>query len=245
MSKICVIIPCYNEAQRLNVDVFFKFISANSEIFSFLFVNDGSKDATLSLLEKLSANNSDNCFVLNLTKNSGKAEAVRQGINKAYEMNKYSHVAYFDADLATPLTELFLLKAITDEKPHLLMVLCSRIKRLGAKIERNKKRHILGRVFSTLSSIILNLPVYDTQCGAKLIKAEIIPQVFNEPFITSWLFDIEIIARIRNLNPHHIESLLHEHPVTNWADIGGSKLKFKHMVKVPLELLKINRRYNK
>jgi glycosyltransferase involved in cell wall biosynthesis len=244
MSKVCVIIPCYNEEKRLNIETFSNFISKNRGYFSVLFVNDGSADLTLRVLKKIEDNNKDNCFVLNLDKNVGKAEAVRTGINKAYEMNSFSHVAYFDADLATPLSELFLLKTIMDKNPQLLMILCSRIKRLGAKVKRNIKRHILGRVFSTSASIILKLPVYDTQCGAKLIRIDIIPYVFKEPFITSWLFDIEIIARIRNSNPLDIENILFEHPVTKWEDIGGSKLKLKDIVKVPLELLRIHKKYN-
>lgn len=244
MRKICVIIPCYNEFERLDVNAFNSFISKNSEKYDFLFVNDGSKDQTLSLLNKLVSENSDNCYIHNLEKNSGKAEAVRQGINRAFEMNKYDYLAYFDADLATPLSEIEYLKEIVYLNSEILMVLCSRIKRLGAKVERKLKRHILGRVFSTAASNILKLPVYDTQCGAKLIKAEIVPVVFNEPFITSWLFDVEIIARIRNLNPSIIEDVLYEHPVNRWEDIGGSKLKLKHMIKVPLELMKINQKYN-
>jgi hypothetical protein len=159
-------------------------------------------------------------------------------------MKKFQYLAYFDADLATPLTEIKALDDIITLNPQLVMVLCSRIKRLGAKIERKLKRHILGRIFSTIASNILGLPVYDTQCGAKLIKANIVPHIFNEPFITSWLFDVEIIARLRNANKNSITSLLYEHPVSKWEDIGGSKLKFKHMIKVPLELLKIHHKYN-
>jgi len=245
MSKICVVIPCYNEAQRLNIDAFEKFIMNNSSTFDFMFVNDGSKDNTLDILNNLSIKLPNNVRVLNLEKNSGKAEAVRNGINHAYLLNTFSYVAYFDADLATPLSELLLLKNIVDNNSSLIMVLCSRIKRLGANVKRNFKRHVLGRVFSTSASVILNLPVYDTQCGAKLIKTEVVPQVFKEPFITSWLFDIEIIARIRNLYPKEIENVLYEHPVTQWEDVGGSKLKLKHMIKVPVELLKIHKKYNK
>lgn len=244
MSKICVVVPCYNEYERLNVKAFSDFISENKDHCYFLFVNDGSTDDTLIVLDKLVVENPGHCLVLNLTQNSGKAEAVRQGLLKAYEMKKFQYLAYFDADLATPLTEIKALDDIITLNPQLVMVLCSRIKRLGAKIERKLKRHILGRIFSTIASNILGLPVYDTQCGAKLIKANIVPQIFNEPFITSWLFDVEIIARLRNANKNSITSLLYEHPVSKWEDVGGSKLKFKHMIKVPLELLKIHHKYN-
>ncbi len=245
MSKICIIIPCYNEEKRLNVPVYSEFISQNKDHFDFIFVNDGSKDKTEATLKKISQQYPLNCFVINLIQNSGKAEAVRQGINEAFKYKKYDYIAYFDADLATPLSEVHLLKSIIEHNHSLVMVMCSRIKRLGSSIERKTKRHILGRIFSTFGSIILKLPIYDTQCGAKLIKAEIIPYTFNEPFITKWLFDIEIIARIRNYNKTTNLEILYEHPISRWKDVGDSKLKLKHMMKVPFELLKIHRYYNK
>ena len=124
------------------------------------------------------------------------------------------------------------------------MILCSRIKRLGASVERNRKRHILGRVFSTFASIILKLPVYDTQCGAKIVCTSVIDDAFEHTFITKWLFDIEIIARLRNKYPEKILHILFEHPITQWKDVSGSKLKLKHMLKVPFELIKIKRKYN-
>lgn len=244
MSKIGIVIPCYNESLRLKAKAYTDFMSANQSEYDIIFVNDGSTDNTLDVLKNITTNFPNNCFIYNLKRNSGKAEAVRQGINFANEKKQYNYIAYFDADLATPLSEINLLKEIVINNPIIVMVLCSRIKRLGAEIDRKPKRHILGRIFSTFASTILNLPVYDTQCGAKLIKAEIIPYVFDKPFITSWIFDVEILARIRNNNKSIINAILIEHPVTKWEDIEGSKLKIKHMFKVPLELIKIRKLYN-
>lgn len=244
MSKICIIIPCYNESLRLDQKAYLDFISANQSEYDILFVNDGSTDNTFDILTKIANVFPNNCFIFNLSHNCGKAEAVRVGINFSYEKNQYNYIGHFDADLATPLSEINFLKKIAINNPQFVMVLCSRIKRLGATINRNSKRHILGRIFATFASNILKLPVYDTQCGSKLIKAEIIPYVFNKPFVSSWIFDVEILARIRNNNRDTITSILYEHPVTTWKDVGGSKLTMKHMFKVPLELFKINKIYN-
>ena len=244
MSKICIIIPCYNESLRLNQKAFSDFISANQSEYDILFVNDGSTDNTLDIITKISIAFPINCFIYNLSHNCGKAEAVRVGINFAHEKNQYNYMVQFDADLATPLSEIEFFRKIAINNPQLVMILGSRIKRLGADINRNNKRHILGRIFATFASNILKLPVYDTQCGAKLIKAEIIPYVFNKPFITSWIFDVEILARIRNNNRDTITNILYEHPITTWKDVDGSKLKMKHMIKIPLELFKINKLYN-
>jgi dolichyl-phosphate beta-glucosyltransferase len=244
MTKTCIIIPCFNEANRLKVNLFISFLNDNKTEYDILFVNDGSSDNTFNVLSEISKNNPFNCFTLNLEKNSGKAEAIRQGILKMANSTTYKYLAYLDADLATPFSEVLLMVAIAEKNPNLWLILCSRWKRLGSNIIRKRKRHLLGRVFATFASIILKLPVYDTQCGAKLIRADIAPSIFNESFITSWLFDIELIARIRNLNRANIEKLLFEHAVMQWQDIEGSKLKLSHMFKVPLQLLKIHRKYN-
>ena len=51
MEKICVIIPCYNEAQRLELEVFREFVG-REERFDFCFVNDGSQDNTSEVLRR-------------------------------------------------------------------------------------------------------------------------------------------------------------------------------------------------
>ena len=77
-----VVVPCYNEVERLPRAEFLAYASdpANVDVV-FTFVNDGSKDGTLGVLNTLAAAYPQNLFVLDLAKNGGKAEAVRQGIN--------------------------------------------------------------------------------------------------------------------------------------------------------------------
>lgn len=245
MSKICIVIPCFNEFERFNTEAFTKFLIKYAENYSILFVNDGSTDSTLQKLNQLQKLFDTNCFILDLKKNVGKAEAIRQGILLANKKSDFNYVAYFDADLATPLEELITMFELFQKHPALVMVLCSRMKRLGAKVQRRRKRHLFGRVFATFTSIILRLPVYDSQCGAKLIKKEMISVAFGEPFLTKWLFDVEIIARIRNKFPKEIETTLYEYPVSEWRDVAGSKLKLKHMLHVPIDLWRIHWKYNK
>lgn len=242
MQKACIVIPCYNESTRLDLSVFNSFIK-NYLTIDFLFVNDGSSDNTLDLLEKFRTDNHQRVLVLNLDENSGKAEAVRQGVLEVCKNKEYEYVGFWDADLATPLSEIInFLRQI--ENQSIKVAIGSRMKRLGANVERKFTRHILGRVFSTFSSIILKLPVYDTQCGAKLFHTELVC-LFEDKFITSWLFDIELLARYRNKFglPATMTQVL-EVPVNEWIEKGDSRLKLKHMLKVPLELINISRKYN-
>jgi glycosyltransferase involved in cell wall biosynthesis len=77
--SLVLVVPCYNEQHRLPVDAFRAFTVDGIRV-ELLFVNDGSTDGTLRLLEKLQHEDPSRFSVLNLARNSGKAEAVRQGI---------------------------------------------------------------------------------------------------------------------------------------------------------------------
>lgn len=242
MQKTCIIVPCYNEEKRLDLSEFEKFSLSNKDI-SFLFSNDGSTDKTELILTQFCERNSDSFSLYSMKVNSGKAEAVRCALLYACQQNKYEYVGFWDADLATPLEEIpYFINQLNQANKKI--AIGSRMKRLGATVERKKSRHFLGRIFSTFSSIILKLPVYDTQCGAKIFHSSLF-DLFEEKFITKWLFDIELIARYRN--KHGIGTALNtiiEVPVNTWIEKGGSKLKLTYMLKVPFELMKINNKYN-
>lgn len=220
----------------------FEEFTAAHERIKFLFINDGSGDNTLKLLGETTAN-SGNLFLLNLEKNGGKAEAVRRGMLHAKEVFKADYVGFWDADLATPLEEILpFIKMI--QEGNFDAVTGLRLTRLGARVKRKASRHILGRIFATVASKVLKVPVYDTQCGAKLFKEEIIPYLFTETFSTRWLFDVEILARnIQKNGAEHVRTKVYEYPVFTWQDVGGSQVKLKDFVRAPLELLKIKRRY--
>lgn len=243
MHEICIVIPCYNEELRLDKRSLFSFMKDNPTMH-FCFANDGSSDGTLKLLNEIKSTNPENILVVNKQINSGKADTVREGILAANKWKEFKYFAYFDADFATPLNEAENL-LLTIRSRNGKFALGSRIKRLGANVKRKRLRHIFGRIFSTFASIILKLPVYDTQCGAKLISREWIETAFEKPFISAWLFDIEIIARIRN--KYGVQTLLHntvEVPLNIWIEKGKSKITLFHLLKVPFELLRIHFKYN-
>lgn len=196
------------------------------------------------MLKELYEKNSLQIKYIQLSHNQGKAEAVRQGILHTATENDYDYIGYLDADLATPLVEIPRFIEIIRQNSDLHLIAGSRISRMGAEIERYLFRHYFGRVFATVVSSMLNLRFYDTQCGAKLLKNNIIQEVFKDSFISPWLFDVEIIFRILKINGREkTKSLIYELPLRKWEEQGQSKIRLKDLLKIPIELWKIWRKY--
>ncbi|VAX25691.1 Putative glycosyltransferase [hydrothermal vent metagenome] len=246
MKKIAIVTPCFNEAKRLDKEEFTRMVSNNRWI-SFIFVNDGSDDNTKEMLAGLALANPERMRLINLEKNVGKAEAVRRGMLEACK-GDHDLVGFWDADLSTPL------EAIDDmarlfEREKTKIVIGSRVKLMGRKIERRIFRHYLGRVFATVASMALNLPVYDTQCGAKLFENnETLKIIFSEPFMVDWIFDVEMLARLElyelENNSGSLDEALIEHPLDRWKDIRGSKVNLSHFIKAPWDMAKIIAKYS-
>ena len=238
VARVALVVPCYNEAERLDATAFRDFRLPDDDI-EFLFVNDGSTDTTSQVLATTGAR------IVNLEKNSGKAEAVRRGILAALDRSP-EFVGFWDADPATPLSELPGFMQIMRSRPEIDIVFGARVRLLGREISRRPSRHYVGRVGATLISSSLGLAVYDTQCGAKLFRvSDTVREVFSTPFLSRWIFDVEIIARFVQLwGRDRVARALYEYPVTQWHDVKGSKVKSRDFIRALSDLWKIHRAYN-
>ncbi len=242
MPEVCLIIPCYNEEKRLNVPVFEHFLLNHSN-YHLLFVDDGSTDDTDQILTGI-VHRFPNAFKLSLSKNSGKAQAVREGILSAIAKQDYHFIGYLDADLATPFHEILKMEDVFKRNPHFKIMLGSRWKRLGVQINRTWFRHYLGRIFATVVSLLFNINVYDTQCGAKLLANQSLDKIFQEKFKSSWFFDIEILLRLIRQNPDiEIDDWAAEVPLEQWSEVAGSRIKIIDFLLVPVHLMRIKWHY--
>lgn len=186
-QPVIIVIPCYNEERRLPAPRLLEFLEQGPAGIGFLLVDHGSSDGTLALLQSLAA--------LSLGHNQGKGEAVRRDILAALEAAPQA-VGFWDADLAAPLEEIPALLEVLRQRPAVEMVLGARVQMLGRQISRRAWRHYLGRVSASLISPLLGLPLYDSQCGAKLFRANPrLAQIFGRRFQARWLFDVEVILR--------------------------------------------------
>jgi putative flippase GtrA len=206
-------------------------------------VNDGSSDATLSVLENLAQKQGDRVRVLDVQPNQGKAEAVRRGMALAME-GDFAHVGFWDADLATPLDAIAVFVAVFERLARVDVVFGARVGLLGRDIERNTMRHYAGRLFATAASNVLALPVYDTQCGAKIFRNT--PEnraMFAERFGSRWIFDVELVARYCQTRPGLVG--IYELPLDRWRDVGESKVRGIDFIRAIGEMLIIYRTYRR
>lgn len=241
--RTVLVIPCFDEEKRLDLEAFRSYRSAHPAV-EFLFVNDGSRDSTLRLLEGLRSGAPEGFHLLDLPQNVGKAEAVRQGVLAAID-RKPDVVGFWDADLATPLVELGSFLEVLRTRAEIAMVFAARVRLLGREISRRPSRHYVGRMGATLISTSLGLAVYDTQCGAKLFRVTpSLGPLFATPFLSRWIFDVEIIARfVKLVGRDAAAAAIYELPVMRWRDVAGSKVQSRDFVRALRDLYRIRRAY--
>jgi glycosyltransferase involved in cell wall biosynthesis len=226
MNKICICVPCFNESQRLPtlVEQIRISLSDKTEVqFTFYFLNDGSAPAETKKMQQIV----EICKIpgvytefLNFPINRGKGAVLRDGFKQALQ-HQFDYIGFCDGDGATPIDELVKILRAFEVFPETDVIIGSRWKALGYTINRSLKRHLSGRVFATLLSNIFNIPVYDSQCGAKVFRRRVLSlELLEFCFDQKWLFDTQLLIVL-----FHTKAKILEFPV-NWTDQAGSKISF-------------------
>ncbi|MFT5713676.1 MAG: dolichyl-phosphate beta-glucosyltransferase [Flavobacterium sp.] len=236
-----IVIPCYNEEKGISLLEYSTFLE-NFPDTMICFANDGSTDNTLGVLETLREKHPNQVHIVSLIKNVGKAEAVRTGIKYCNLNFSHRFIGYLDADLATSLEEF------TDITHYLKdeIVFCSgsRIRKIGSVIERQNSRFLIGRIIATFISRVLDIKVYDTQCGCKVFTKEVSELLFNKAFISKWLFDVEIFFRMLIIfGKEKALQKMYEAPLKSWIEKGNSKVKPTYFFKLWIDLYQISKFY--
>ena len=223
MTRVTLVVPCYNEAERWNA-AYWSELAADPHL-QLVFVNDGSSDATAAVIA--AACEATGSTFVDLPANVGKGEAVRKGLLEALAGDS-DIVGYLDADGAFPAAEVLRLAATA---PDLLLrsdatydsLWASRVLLAGRHIKRRASRHYIGRVVATAIAPFHRYEVYDTQSGYKLFVADDrLRDCLRTPFGTRWFVDVELIQRWTNLTGTPMR--IWEEPVAGWYDVAGSKL---------------------
>ncbi len=239
-ERLVWILPCFDEESRIDADAYWALIDREPST-SLILVDDGSRDRTSLRLQEIVDRHPDRVSLVALSRNQGKAEAIRQGMLRALAVS-VDIIGFADADLATPPAELRRLAELTRQGNH-DVVMGSRVQLLGRTIQRRALRHYVGRLFATCASLSLGLPVYDTQCGAKLFRrSPALAAALGRPFESRWAFDVELLGRL--LRPGDglagvPVDRIWEEPLRAWTDVAGSKLTAVAALRTVFELARI------
>jgi len=236
--KTGLIIPCYNEANRIDQKAFIDFIKSH-ENYMLCFVNDGSTDNTLEVLHQIKNECVTRVVIVDVKKNAGKAAAVRAGVRFLYSKSNIAYIGFIDADLSTDFKDFKdLVKTLKQEDK--LLVFGSR--NMGKKdtIKRDFSRKIFSNIIKKMTNLLLGLPIRDTQCGAKVFKRSVVPIAYKNEFKSKWLFDIEIFLRLKQyLGAKGVMQQIVEQPLMRWVHVEDSKLGIHDALKIPFRLFQI------
>ncbi len=237
-----LVIPCFNEAKRLKVAEYRAFIEAHPDVIV-CFVNDGSRDNTLEILHGIQRDYPAQVIVAENARNMGIGETVRNGVLTTAGISAIREVGFLDADLSTGFDEyLEMLQIMRDSS--LLMIFGSRKSEDGRNISYSPIRLLAATITRIIIRRIVKLPITDTQCGAKIFAQEAIPVCFGQPFVSRWLFDVEVILRLtREKKSLDDSKYIREFFLLRWKHEPDSKVTLKDTIHIPYQFLKIIMHY--
>ena len=237
-----IIVPCYNEYHKIDKNRYIQFLK-NQEDVGIVFSDDGSTDGTLKTLKEIQQSCSSQVHICVSTQNNGKAGAIRKAVLYCYDEGlEFDKIAYLDADLSVSLEECYSISGLLNK--DILFAFGSRISKIDNTIIRTHFRHFSGRFVATMISNLLGVAVYDSQCGCKVFDAKLAKTVFEDAFISKWLFDVEIIFRIIKLySRKQLKNMALEIPLRSWIDAGDSKVKLSYFIRMWYDLYLIKKQY--
>lgn len=221
---LTVVIPAFNETARLpsmlSTTLAHLTHTSNHRSFEILIVDDGSSDDTAAMSLDLAREHSKSDIrVVQLVRNLGKGGAVRHGMMHA----RGKRLLMVDADGASRFEDLELLwetmdKLGPDDAPTVVIGSRAHLVKTEAVVKRSLLRNLLMYGLHTILRIVGVGHIRDTQCGFKLFSRTAAQQIFPAQRLTTWIFDVELLLRAKQLRIP-----VGEVPV-GWHEVAGSKL---------------------
>lgn len=191
--SLTLVIPAYNEERRLpqslrDIATFFGKLAPES--LEVLVVVEKSTDRTLELAREAVRGDSRFHVIDNLV-HRGKGFAVRSGMNRA----RGELVFFMDADLSTPLSEIFKFVSHFSTEPSCDVLIGSRADARSEILKRQTWfRQTLGRGFNKFVQAFGLRGIKDTQCGFKAFRAKACTEVFSRMSVNGFAFDVEALV---------------------------------------------------
>ena len=238
-ASVHLVVPCFQESSRIGA--FLPGLCAALDScanVSVLVVEDGggsSEQARMcAMIDEWRKQHAFLLPPLLLPENIGKGGAVYAGWR---ESKGADWLAFVDADGSCPAGEVVrLIEMARREAVPARALFASRVKMLGRNISRQLKRHLLGRVYATLVSELLDIPVYDSQCGLKLVPAAAYGKIRPALSVNGFAFDAQLLLALLHSGCEVIEV-----PI-DWHETPGGKIRLvRDALKMARDTLGIRR----
>lgn len=188
--KLSVIIPAYNEAERLpaTIDAAYKWLAEHIEGgFEIIVVDDGSRDTTVRVTHEMISRR-PHLKVLEQPENRGKGAAVRRGMLEAVGEVRL----FMDADHSTHIRETEKVFAAIEAGAE--MIIASRQHpESDISVSQSWLREHMGKSFNFIMRSIVGLEMQDTQCGFKAFTAKAAEAIFSRQKLEGFSFDVELL----------------------------------------------------
>jgi len=232
LKSISIVIPAYNEEQRLpsTLEAIFDYLNRSAwPSAEVLVVDDGSTDATAAIVKQFSARY-PGLRLLENPGNRGKGYAVRHGMLEAAG----EWILFTDADLSAPIEELDKLAAACRQRSARVAIGSRALDRSLIRVHQSWLRENAGKLFNLLVRLLAGLSFRDTQCGFKLFERQAAREVFRRQRLERFGFDVEILFIARRLGIPAVEV-----PV-RWSHAEGTKVNmWRDSCAMFLDLLRI------
>lgn len=238
-ASVHLVVPCFRESARIGA--FLPELCATLDAVGgvrVLVVEDGDGEAEQARMSALISGWRERhaCLLppLLLPGNMGKGGAVYAG----WAQNSGAEwLAFVDADGSCPAGEVArLIEMARRESPSPRALFASRIKMLGRKIDRQLKRHLLGRIYATMVSEMLDIPVYDSQCGLKLVPTAAFEKVRPVLSVNGFAFDAELLLALLHSGREVVEV-----PI-DWHETPGGKIRLiRDSIRMARDIIAIQR----
>lgn len=226
---LTVIVPAWNEAERI-VDCLEQLDKSLGHLHpEIIVVDDGSSDATAEMAQHwIDAHRTCDAHVL-VRPHRGKGHAVYAGVRQSSGVD----VAFIDADLDIPASEiLHLLHERTVAQAAI--VVGSKRQLSWRELPGPPLRRTMSITFSALVSRLFDLPVRDTQTGVKLFPGSWLRAMADQARVPGFLFDLELLIAAAAQGMRIIEV-----PVRVRMQRNANRIGVRHVARCALELAEL------
>jgi len=228
--KMSVVVPCYNEEQRLprTIELIERYLDARAESYELILVDDGSVDGTRKVMDEAAAGHAA-VTIAALPKNRGKGRALAEGV----KASQGETVLVTDADLSTPIEELAKLEAAVATGAG--VAIASRAVK-GSRVELAQPiyRVLMGKAFNLIVQALLLPGIWDTQCGFKLFRGDIARDVFAALTTDGFGYDAEVLylAKKQGVRIAEVPVVWRNSSPTKVMAVRSSLDMFRHVLRV-------------